>query len=200
MKDILLFLFLAGIGWFVWRAFVGTKPSGVEPEQSGEKDDPAGRHLRSTLEFARSQHEVVKARKREHDDWQLAHGHATAKELDMLSGTEFEAFLVGLFRSLGYSAELTPVTGDYGADLILSKDEQRIAVQAKRYTGSVGVSAVQEALSGQTYYKCHTAWVVTTGTFTANATELARKSRIRLIGRSDLGLFMAQRTGDPGHV
>jgi len=30
----------------------------------------------------------------------------------------------------------------------LHKDQQRIAVQAKCYTGSVGVSAVQEALSG----------------------------------------------------
>jgi len=91
-----------------------------------------------------------------------------------------------------YVAELTPLTGDYGADLILIKDGQRIAVQAKRYVGSVGVSAVQEALSGQAYYQCDTAWVVTTGAFTTNALELAKKSGVKLIGRSDIGNLMAQ--------
>jgi len=50
--------------------------------------------------------------------------------------------------------------------LILHKDHQRIAVQAKCYTGSVGVAAVQEALSGMAYYQCQTAWVITTGNYT----------------------------------
>jgi len=50
--------------------------------------------------------------------------------------------------------DLTATTGDYGADLILTKDRQRIAVQANRYRGSVGVQAVQEGLSGQAYYRC----------------------------------------------
>ena len=84
------------------------------------------------------------------------------------------------------------MSGDYGADLILLKDGQRIAVQAKRYVGSVGVAAVQEALSGQAYYQCDTAWVVTTGAFTTNALELAKKSGVKLIGRSDIGNLMAQ--------
>ena len=57
-------------------------------------------------------------------------------------------------RGQGYAVELTATTGDYGADLILTKDRQRIAVQAKRYRGSVGVQAVQEGLSGQAYYRC----------------------------------------------
>lgn len=105
---------------------------------------------------------------------------------------EFEEYLAGLFRAQGYAAELTPTSGDYGADLILSKDGQRIAVQAKRYTGSVGVQAVQEALSGKAYYQCHTAWVITTGAFTANALELAQKSGVKMVGRSDIGNLIAQ--------
>jgi restriction system protein len=109
---------------------------------------------------------------------------------------EFEEFLAGLFRAQGYAAELTPTSGDYGADLILSKEGQRIAVQAKRYVGSVGVQAVQEALSGQAYYQCHTAWVISTGVFTTNALELAEKSGVRMIGRSDLGNLMAQHTAE----
>ncbi|MFI3191052.1 MAG: restriction endonuclease [Methylococcales bacterium] len=35
-----------------------------------------------------------------------------------------------------FSVATSPVTGDYGADLILYKDQQRIAIQAKCYTGS----------------------------------------------------------------
>jgi HJR/Mrr/RecB family endonuclease len=94
--------------------------------------------------------------------------------LNQLSGAEFENYLAGLFRQLGYQVELTPTTGDYGADLLLSKQDERVAVQAKCYSGSVGVSAVQEALSGMAYYQCQSAWVVTTGNYTNNAIELAK--------------------------
>ncbi|MDP2788183.1 MAG: restriction endonuclease [Pseudomonadota bacterium] len=194
MKDLFLILFFAGIAWLVWRAFVSKPTPTAQPSEPLPKEDPQIRHLRNTLEFAKTQHKVLSKKQREQDAWQQAYGHAKASELDLHSGTEFEEFLAGLFRAQGYAAELTPVTGDYGADLILSKDGQRIAVQAKRYLGSVGVSAVQEALSGQAYYQCDTAWVVTTGTFTTNALELAKKSGVKMIGRSDIGNLMAQHT------
>ena len=144
------------------------------------------------MQFAKAQHENLSQKQREQATWQKQFGAAKAKELDQLSGTEFEEFLAGLFRAQGYAAEFTAVTGDYGADLILSKDGRRIAVQAKRYAGSVGVQAVQEALSGQAYYQCDTSWVITTGTYTVNALELAAKSGVKLIGRSDIGNLMAQ--------
>lgn len=190
MKDLFPFLLLAGIAWLVWWAFA--RKSTPAPGEPAPIEDAQVRHLRNTLEFAKTQHKTLTKKQREQDDWQRAHGHARAGELDQLSGTEFEKFLAGLFRAQGYAAELTPLTGDYGADLILIKDGQRIAVQAKRYVGSVGVSAVQEALSGQAYYQCDTAWVVTTGAFTTNALELAKKSGVKLIGRSDIGKLMAQ--------
>ena len=87
--------------------------------------------------------------------------------------------------------QLTAQTGDYGADLIVSKDEQRIAIQAKCYVGSVGVQAVQEVLAGKAYYQCNAAWVITTGTFTANAHVLARKSDVQMFSRDNLGLLIA---------
>jgi HJR/Mrr/RecB family endonuclease len=57
----------------------------------------------------------------------------------------------------------------------------------RAYAGSVGIAGVQEALSGMAYYQCAAAWVVTTGTFTPNAVELAEKSSVKLIGRAELG-------------
>lgn len=193
MKDLFLILFFAGIAWLVWRAFV-SKPmsTAVRPSEPQPKEDPQARHLRNTLQFAKDQHSVLSKKQREQDAWQRQFGAAKAADLDQLSGLEFEEFLAGLFRAQGYAAELTPSSGDYGADLILSKDGRRIAVQAKRYVGSVGVQAVQEALSGQAYYQCHTAWVITTGTFTTNALELAKKSGVKMMGRSDIGNLMAK--------
>ena len=196
MSDLLLIVFLAGIAWLLWRAYASRPTPAPPPIEPPRKEDPETRHVRNALEFAKAQHGVLAQKQREHEAWQQAHGHARAGELDQLSGTEFEAFLAGLFRTQGYTAELTPLTGDYGADLILFKNGKRIAVQAKRYAGSVGVSAVQEALSGQAYYQCDIAWVVTTGTFTNNALELAKKSGVKLIGRSDIGKLMAQRAAN----
>lgn len=191
MTDLFLILFFAGIAWLVWRAFTG-KPTPTSELPS--KEDKEARHLRNTLQFAKDQHRVLSKKQNEQDDWQRRFGAAQAAELDQLSGVEFEEFLAGLFRAQGYGAELTSTSGDYGADLILSKDGHRIAVQAKRYVGSVGVAAVQEALSGQAYYQCDTAWVIATGAFTPNALELAEKSGVKMIGRSDIGNLMAQHT------
>jgi len=192
MKDLFLILLFAGIAWLVWRAVTHKSTPPPQASELTPKEDPQIRHLRNAMQFAKTQHKTLTKKQREQDAWQQAYGHARASELDELSGTEFEEFLAGLFRAQGYAAELTAVTGDYGADLILSKDGRRIAVQTKRYLGSVGVQAVQEALSGRAYYKCDTAWVVTTGAFTINARALAERSGVKLIGRSDLGNLMAQ--------
>jgi HJR/Mrr/RecB family endonuclease len=192
MKDFFLFLFLAGIAWLVWRAFTGKPTPPSQASELSSKEDNEARHLRNTLQFAKDQHRVLSKKQREQDAWQRQFGAAQAAELDQLSGEEFEEFLAGLFRAQGYAAELTPTTGDYGADLILTKDGRRIAVQAKRYIGSVGVAAVQEALSGMAYYKCHAAWVIATGAFTPNALELAQTSGVKMIGRSEIGNLMAQ--------
>ena len=194
MKDLLTYLFFAGIAWLVWRAFTKKPAPPVPAIEPPSKKDKEARHLRNTLQFAKDQHRALSKKQREQDAWQRQFGAAQAAELDQLSGLEFEEYLAGLFRAQGYEAELTPTSGDYGADLILSKDGRRIAVQAKRYTGRVGVQAVQEALSGKAYYQCHTAWVITTGAFTTNALELAQKSGVKMIGRSDIGNLMAKHT------
>lgn len=192
MKDLFFILVFVGIAWLVWHVFTKKTTPSVPTSEPPPKEDKEARHLSNTLQFAKDQHKALSIKQRTQAAWQRRFGAAQAAELDQLTGVEFEEFLAGLFRAQGYAAKLTPTTGDYGADLILSKDGQQIAVQAKRYTGSVGVQAVQEALSGQAYYQCHTAWVITTGTFTINALELAKKSGVKMIGRSDIGNLMAQ--------
>jgi hypothetical protein len=120
---------------FAWLKWWGESSEASPPTQIGQppkagqppKEDPQARHLRKTMEFAKAQHQALKKSQREQDTWDRQFGESQADELSHLSGEEFEEFLAGLFRGLGYAAELTATTGDYGADLILSKERQRIA-------------------------------------------------------------------------
>lgn len=106
--------------------------------------------------------------------------------IDKLSGEEFEQYLANLFQTLGYNVEFTKTSGDYGADLIISNSYEKKAVQAKRYNGSVGVSAIQEVASAKNYYNANKCMVVTNSYFTKNAIELADVNNVELIDRNSL--------------
>ncbi|NJK76935.1 MAG: restriction endonuclease [Oscillatoriales cyanobacterium RU_3_3] len=103
-----------------------------------------------------------------------------------MTGEEFEEFLACCFRNLGYAVETTPKTADFGADLILSKARQKTVVQAKRYQGKVGTSAVQEVVSAIKYYGARDAIVITNSNFTSNACKLAQANGVQLWGREQL--------------
>jgi len=62
--------------------------------------------------------------------------------IDQMDGRQFEHYLGYLFKSQGYAVKVTRAVGDYGADLVLEKAEEKIAVQAKRYKKSIGIEAV----------------------------------------------------------
>lgn len=110
----------------------------------------------------------------------------TQEQVDILSGKNFEKYLKPHFEKLGYNVMLTPDTNDYGADLILSNDTEKVAVQAKRYKGKVGNSAVQEVVGAMHYYKCDRAIVVTNSFFTPNAVNLADRCNVELWDRNIL--------------
>mgnify|MGYP001301519758 CR=1 FL=1 len=175
-----------------FRQFFSGAPPQIKVETQAEKQ---ARHRQHALEFVKQQHDTLSVKQRQHEQWNRRFAKHQAAELSRLSGIEFEEFLAGLFRQQGYQVVLTPTTADFGADLLLTQVGQRIAVQAKCYTGSVGVAAVQEALSGMTYYQCQRAWVVTTGNYTPNAIELARKSDVRLLDSIELGKLIKQIEG-----
>ncbi|RVT62775.1 restriction endonuclease [Niallia taxi] len=111
-------------------------------------------------------------------------------DVDKMEGLEFEHFLVPLFEKIGYRAEVTKGSGDYGADLILRKKQKKYVVQAKRYSKSIGVSAVQEIVAAMGYYKANGAMVITNSYFTPAAENLAKANKVRLIDRDELGYMM----------
>lgn len=106
--------------------------------------------------------------------------------IDGLSGEEFENYLFNLFENLGYEVESTPASNDYGADLVIAKGAERTVVQAKRYSNTVGISAIQEVVGAKNYYQANKCMVVTTNYFTTNAIELAKTSNVELWDRDIL--------------
>ena len=77
------------------------------------------------------------------------------EDLSILNGLAFEEYLRQLFTDLGYSAEKTPASGDFGADLILSTKDKKIVVQAKRYSNEIGFDAVKEIHFARTFYNAN---------------------------------------------
>lgn len=104
---------------------------------------------------------------------------------DQMSGREFEIFIAEVYEDLGYKSKLTPESGDQGVDILINDFlGKKIAVQTKRYTGSVGNAAVQEVIAGRIFYGCSKAIVVTNSTFTKSAAHLARQDgNVELIDR-----------------
>ena len=98
-----------------------------------------------------------------------------------MRSVEFEQFLERVFAELGYVVETTKVTGDQGIDLIIAYRGKRIAIQVKGYLHSVSNSAVQEAHTGMTHYRCDAAAVITNSKFTQSAVELAKSVRCQLV-------------------
>jgi len=97
-----------------------------------------------------------------------------------LNGYEFEDYLKRMFELLGYTAIQTSLSGDQGADLILSKEDEKIVVQAKKYEGKVSNNAVQEIAAAKNHYDADKAMVVTNSSFTKSAMELALSNDVEL--------------------
>ena len=111
-------------------------------------------------------------------------------EIDKMDGIQFESYLASLFTALGYKAKTTNAAGDYGADLVMIKDQLKIVVQAKRYSKNVGIKAIQEISASKQHYNANEAWVVTNSYYTKPAVALALSNDVRLIDRNELINFI----------
>lgn len=107
-------------------------------------------------------------------------------DIDRLTGHQFEQYLQFLFEKLGFKTHLTPSQGDFGADLIIERDGLRMAVQAKRFNGTVGVGSVQQVVAAMPVYECNRAMVVTNSYFSQQAKELAKANNVELWDRKKL--------------
>jgi HJR/Mrr/RecB family endonuclease len=114
------------------------------------------------------------------------------QKFSTLSGSDFENLLYRLFTAMGYAVQNTGKTGDQGGDLVANLNGQRIVIQAKCYSGTVGNAAVQEAVAAQKFYDCNKVLVVTNSSFTKEAIELATANGVELIGGGKLSELLLQ--------
>lgn len=110
----------------------------------------------------------------------------TINDVDLMTGTEFEEFVCLLFKKMGYSSQVTKQSGDQGIDVIAIRNGNKIGIQAKCYSNTVGNSAVQEAVAGKKYYNCDKILVVTNNYFTPAAIDLACSNNVILWNRDML--------------
>lgn len=117
----------------------------------------------------------------------------TIKDIDrMADGSEFEEYLYRLFLTLGYKdAYKTQGSRDFGTDLVFTdRDGYRNVVQAKRYSYSVGLGAVQEVYSSMRYYRAKKAMVIASNQYTVACEELAGYNGVKLHNRKNLIVIM----------
>ncbi len=103
-----------------------------------------------------------------------------------MSGTEFEDHVARIARSCGVPVIMTPVTGDWGVDLIVGYRPHRLAIQCKWRSRPVGAGAVQEVVAGAPMQDCTKTMVVTNHEFTPAARKLAELHGCQLVGRTEL--------------
>lgn len=108
-------------------------------------------------------------------------------DMDILDGKEFEKYCADLLKELKYTnIKFTPVSGDYGIDILAEKDDLIYGFQCKCYSGNIGVKAVQEVSSGSIYYNCDRAIVITNNYFTPAAINMAKRIGVILWNRKDI--------------
>ncbi|GAY15481.1 restriction endonuclease [Mycobacterium sp. shizuoka-1] len=106
--------------------------------------------------------------------------------VDAMTGVEFEHYVAAVLRGIGYDVEITRATGDFGVDLIATKDGTRTAVQCKRQSRVVSGAAIQQVVAGAAVHDCDATMVVSNHRYTRAAEQLADVHGCVLVDRTRL--------------
>ncbi len=114
-------------------------------------------------------------------------------DADKLDGFEFETFIAKILESNEFTdISVTRGSGDQGGDVLAKRGEEKLIIQAKRFSidNKVTNSAVQEALGAIAWYNVNKGVVVTNSIFTKSAKELAKRNNIELWDRKKVSEFI----------
>lgn len=116
-----------------------------------------------------------------------------------MSPREFENFVGGIFKKLGFSVKITKATRDGGKDIIATKEEPipfTLIVECKHWgeKHKVDVSVVRSIYGVQTAMQANQSIVVTSSKFTKDARKFAeeRKTLVALWDIDDLVKFIGK--------
>ncbi|MGI9123501.1 MAG: restriction endonuclease [Mycobacterium sp.] len=103
--------------------------------------------------------------------------------VDAMAGLDFEHYVAAVLRGVGFSVEVTRASGDFGVDLIATRDGIRTAVQCKRQARAVNGSAIQQVVAGAAVHDCQATMVVSNHHYTRAAEHLAEVHGCTLVDR-----------------
>jgi HJR/Mrr/RecB family endonuclease len=109
-----------------------------------------------------------------------------------IDGYGFQPIMARMFRELGYEVEEQPLSGDYGADLLIKRGGHRYIVQLKKYSGSVGAPEVQKTIGAIPRFEAERAFLVTNSTFTDQARIQAKNAPVVLIDGEQLKAILRE--------
>jgi predicted helicase len=109
-----------------------------------------------------------------------------SNEVPPINGHDFEHWVAAKLIENDWNASVTQASGDDGVDVIATREGLSVAIQCKRFSGSVGTKAVQEIYSGMKHMQLDRAAVVSTGNYTKAAKGLAATTGVLLLGERDL--------------
>jgi restriction system protein len=109
---------------------------------------------------------------------------------------QFEKLVGHVYENLGYSVTRRGgANPDGGIDLVIEKDEQRIAVQCKQWkTWNVGVKPIREFLGALTDAGIQKGIFITLRGYTGEASQLAEKHGIEIV--NEVGLTQTLESTD----
>ena len=103
-----------------------------------------------------------------------------------LNPIEFEEAVADLFIDKGYDVYTTPVTGDHGVDLFITKDGKTSIVQCKTYKKSLGPSAARDLYGAMIAQGAKEAFLAAPGGFTVATKEFCKNKPIKLLDIDEL--------------
>ena len=105
----------------------------------------------------------------------------TIEDMLRLDEGVFREFVANMFHDYGDMGSAASGPRDYGADLVMTRDDQRVAVQARQNEGAAGVDDVRDAHFAKHYYGADEAWVVSASGFTGEAVRTADDLGVHLV-------------------
>jgi restriction system protein len=103
-----------------------------------------------------------------------------------LRGGAFVKFLCRVFEAHHAVAVVASNIRDQGVDLVVTLNQVRYTVVIKDLPGTTGNSSVMQAIAGMPIYQCQSSMVISQGTFSPAAIQLAAEQQTTLIDRHQI--------------
>ncbi len=116
------------------------------------------------------------------------------KNINSLTGQEFEKLVYDIFTRMGFRSQLTKTSGDGGIDIIAHYDglvfKGKYLIQCKRWISTVGEPELRDLYGTTVAENALKGILVTTSTFSRQALEFAKGKNLELIDGSELSLLI----------